>query len=98
MAELYDVISDIVKEVVKNMDVLDTSYATVVSTSPLTLEIQATHFRVKEPVAVLSDAVKYRSVTVQGETIVVNPGISKGDKVLAIKANAGQNYIVISKA
>ena len=76
---------------------LDLGYATVESTSPLSLSIKKTNLKVTEPVAVMSDNVRYRSVNVQGQRVVINPGLSVGDKVIFLKANAGQNYVVISK-
>ncbi len=96
--ELIERLQSIIIDTVKAMDLLDTGYATVVSASPLTLKIQATQLIVTEPVAVLTDNVRHKAVTVQGENIVINPGLRAGDKVLVMKANAGQNYIVISKA
>ncbi len=95
--ELIERIKSIIIDTVRAMDLLDTGYATVVSESPLTIKIQATRLIVKEPVAVLTDNVKYRAVTVQGETVVVNPGLVVGDKVLYLKANTGQSYIVMTK-
>lgn len=95
--ELIQIIKSIVIDTVRAMDLLDTGYATVVTASPLTMKIQATQLTVKEPVAVMSDNVRYRAVTVQGETVVINPGLAPGDKVLYLKANSGQNYIIMSK-
>lgn len=96
--ELYDAVRDIVRNVVNNMDPTGVCYATVLSADPLRLEIQGSRLQVDEPVAAMTDAVRYRDITVGGQVAVVNPGLAAGDKVLAIKANAGQNYIVISKA
>lgn len=95
--ELIERLKSIINDTVKAMDLLDTGYATVESVSPLTLKIQATQLIVTEPVAVLTDSLRYRAVTVQGESVIINPGIKPGDKVLVLKANAGQNYITISK-
>jgi hypothetical protein len=95
--ELIERLKSIINDTVKAMDLLDTGYATVESVSPLTLRIQATQLVVTEPVAVLTDALRYRAVTVQGESVIINPGIKPGDKVLVLKANAGQNYIAMSK-
>ncbi|WP_124065734.1 DUF2577 family protein [Clostridium sp. E02] len=95
--ELIERIKSIVIDTVRAMDLLDTGYATVVSTSPLTIKLQAMQLTIKEPVAVLTDNVKYQAITIQGETAVINPGLKAGDKVLTLKANAGQNYIIISK-
>lgn len=95
--ELIERLKSIINDTVKAMDLLDTGYATVESVSPLTLRIQATQLVVTEPVAVLTDALRYHAATVQGELVIINPGIKPGDKVLVLKANAGQNYIAISK-
>ena len=95
--ELIERLKSIINDTVKAMDLLDTGYATVVSVAPLTLKIQATQLIVTEPVAILTDNLRYKAVTVQGETVIINPGLKAGDKVLALKANSGQNYIVISK-
>lgn len=95
--ELIDQLKLIINDTVSAMDLLSTGYATVLATSPLTLKILASQLEIMEPVAELTDNVRYRAVTVQGETVVINPGLKKGDKVLVMKANAGQNYIVISK-
>ncbi|WP_143321024.1 DUF2577 family protein [Clostridium sp. HBUAS56010] len=95
--ELIERLKSIINDTVKAMDLLDTGYATVESVSPLTLRIQATQLVVTEPVAALTDALRYRAVTVQGELVIINPGIKPGDKVLVLKSNAGQNYIAISK-
>ena len=90
-------IIDSLRRVVEAMDLLDLGYATVESISPLSLSIKKTNLKVTEPVAVMSDNVRYRSVNVQGQRVVINPGLSVGDKVIFLKANAGQNYVVISK-
>jgi len=45
----------------------------------------------------MTDSVRYKAVTVQGETVVINKGLKPGDKVLYLKADSGQSYIVISK-
>lgn len=96
--ELIDVLQQTIGNCVGALDLLDTVYATVTSSSPLALTITATQLPVTEPVAVMTDNVRYRAVTVKGETVIINPGLKAGDKVLALRANAGQNYIVISKA
>lgn len=97
MSEIIDSLRRVVETTVDAMDLLDLGYATVESISPLSLSIKKTNLKVTEPVAVMSDNVRYRSVNVQGQRVVINPGLSVGDKVIFLKANAGQNYVVISK-
>ena len=96
MSEIIDSLRRVVETTVEAMDLLDLGYATVESISPLSLSIKKTNLKVTEPVAVMSDNVRYRSVNVQGQRVVINPGLSVGDKVIFLKANAGQNYVVIS--
>lgn len=97
MSEIIDSLRRAVETTVEAMDLLDLGYATVESISPLSLSIKKTNLKVTEPVAVMSDNVRYRSVNVQGQRVVINSGLSVGDKVIFLKANAGQNYVVISK-
>lgn len=97
MSEIIDSLRRAVETTVEAMDLLDLGYATVEGISPLSLSIKKTNLKVTEPVAVMSDNVRYRSVNVQGQRVVINPGLSVGDKVIFLKANAGQNYVVISK-
>lgn len=98
MSELVDALQVTIKNTVKAMDMLDSGFATVVSLSPVTLRIQTSKLTITEPVVIISENVRYRAVTIQGETVILNPGLRVGDKVLYLKANSGQNYIVIAKA
>lgn len=82
MSEIIDSLRRAVETTVEAMDLLDLGYATVESTSPLSLSIKKTNLKVTEPVAVMSDNVRYRSVNVQGQRVVINPGLSVGDKVI----------------
>lgn len=95
--ELIEVIQKIVQDTVRAQGPVAVGYATVKSVSPLTIMIQATKLDVTEPAAVLTDNVMYKDATVQGETVVIHPGLKPGDRVLFLRANEGQNYIVISK-
>lgn len=97
MSEILESLQRMTQNTVKAMDLLESRYATVVSTAPLTLSIQKSNFMVVEPVAEMTDAVRYREVIIEGQTIVINPGLVPGDKVLCLKADAGQKYIIIGK-
>ena len=95
--ELIERLQSIIIDTTRALDLLDTGYATVIFASPLTLCIEGTRLNVTEPVAVMTDNVRYKAVSIQGETVVINKGLKPGDKVLYLKANSGQSYIVISK-
>lgn len=97
MSEILESLQRMTQNTVKAMDLLDSRYATVVSTAPLTLTVQKSNFIVTEPVAEMTDGVRYHEVTIQGQTVVLNPGLVPGDKVVCLKANAGQKYIIIAK-
>ena len=45
----------------------------------------------------MSSNVRYKSVTIQGEKVILNPGLANGDKVIVLKVDAGQKYLVIAK-
>lgn len=97
MSEILESLQRMTQNTVKAMDLLDIRYATVLSTSPLALLIQKSNLTVMEPVAELTDAVRYRATTIQGQNVILNPGLIPGDKVLCLKAGAGQKYIIIAK-
>ena len=80
MSEIIDSLRRVVETTVEAMDLLDLGYATVESISPLSLSIKKTNLKVTEPVAVMSDNVRYRSVNVQGQRVV-----SIQDYLLVIK-------------
>ena len=91
MSEIINSLQIMIQNCVRAMGLLDAGYATVISSSPLTLKIQASQL------AIMSENVRYQEVIVQGEKIIINHGLAAGDKVLVLKANSGQNYIVIAK-
>lgn len=97
MVEFIEELQITIQNCIKAMDLLDAGYATVLSASPLKLRIQNTGFEVMEPVAEMSSNVAYKAITIQGEKVILNPGLAKGDRVIVLKANAGQKYIVIAK-
>ncbi len=97
--ELIDAMQAVVEDCVKGLDMLSVGYGTVISASPLIIKTQTTQTEIKEPVTVPTNLIKYRDEICPccGEKIVINPGLAAGDKVLYLKANAGQNYIVLTK-
>lgn len=78
---------------------MSVGYGTVISPSPLTIKIQATQLEVTEPVVVPTNLIKYRDEPCPccGDPVVINPGLKAGDKVLYLKINSGQNYVVLTK-
>ncbi|MFQ7553494.1 MAG: DUF2577 family protein [Blautia marasmi] len=96
MSEIINSLQIMIQNCVRAMGLLDAGYATVISSSPLTLKIQASQLEVKEPVAIMVRMCATGSNRA-GRKIIINHGLAAGDKVLVLKANSGQNYIVIAK-
>ena len=95
--ELIDELQRIVRDTVRASDPMAIVYATVIAAEPLKLSITATKLEVSDPVAVLTENVRFKDAYIDGQQIVINPGLTPGDRVLCLKANAGQNYVVLSK-
>ena len=78
-------IQRIVQECVEALKVCNIAYGTVQSTNPLEVELEQTMMALPEEVLVLTD-------TVTGDN-----ALSKGDKVIMIRATGGQQYVILSK-
>ena len=98
--ELLGVIQKIVQENIRGLKLADKETGTVISVDPLSVQPDITMPPIPSAGLVLTDAVKYRSAAVQGGsggTVVINPGLAVGDKVLMLRVSSGQCYIILSK-
>ncbi len=76
------------------------AFGTVVSVGPLSILVDNTAEPKPETGLILTDSVVARSAKVQGGsggTVVINPGLSAGDRVVMLRVQRGQRYIVLSK-
>ena len=83
--ELLGVIQEIVKNYVNAIKMTDKATGTVIKTSPLTI---------------LTSNVIERTEQVKGGaggTVTVTEGLKAGDKVLLLRVQKGQQFIVLSK-
>ena len=76
------------------------AFGTVVSVGPLSILVDNTAEPKPEAGLILTDSVVARSAQVQGGsggTAVINPGLAAGDRVIMLRVQRGQRYIVLSK-
>lgn len=100
MSNLIGVIQQIVQNTIQAMKLTDKATGTVVSVTPLAVQISVHMQPLPEVALVLTDAVKEKIAPVQGGaggTVVVSEGLKPGDKVLMLRVEHGQKYIILSK-
>lgn len=68
--------------------------------SPLSIQKEQNGIPIPEKALILTDAVRAKTASVQsgaGGTVVINEGLKVGDKVLMLRVEHGNAYIVLSK-
>ena len=76
------------------------AFGTVVSVGPLSILVDNTPEPKPEAGLILTVSVVARSAMIQGGsggTVVINPGLAAGDRVVMLRVQRGQRYIVLSK-
>ena len=100
MSDLIEVLQRIIMESLKASKLSDIAYGTVVSVSPVRIQLQTTMQAIPEAAIVLTSNVIAKTAPVQGGEggiVVINEGLAAGDKVVMLRASGGQRYIVRSK-
>lgn len=100
MSELMTVVKEIIQETADGMKLADIAVGTVVSTSPLSIQIDISMPPIPEQALILTDSVRARSAPVtggQGGTVQIHSGLAAGDKALMLRVSKGQRFIVLSK-
>ena len=100
MADLLGVLQQIMQENQQAMKPTELAFGTVVSVVPLSILVDNTAEPKPEAGLILTDSVVARSAKVQGGsggTVVINPGLAAGDRVVMLRVQRGQRYIVLSK-
>lgn len=93
------VLQELIQECVKGMKPADMMTGTVLSVSPLFVQPDVSMPPIPAAALIMTTAVTLRTVPVQGGdggTVVVNPGLQAGDKVLMLRVSGGQRYILLS--
>ena len=69
------------------------------SVSPLRVKIDSSIQSVPSAALLLTDTVRERVVPVQGGegTVTIREGLKEGDRVLMLKVQNGQQYIILSR-
>ena len=77
----------------------DKATGTVESVSPLRVKIDSSIQSVPSAALLLTDTVRERVVPVQGGegTVTIREGLKEGDRVLMLKVQNGQQYIILSR-
>lgn len=100
MTGFVGVIQQIVKNYVDAIKMTDKATGTVTKTSPLTIQTDTSLPPISGNALILTSNVIERIVTVQGGaggTVTVTEGLKAGDKVLLLRVQKGQQFIVLSK-
>lgn len=103
--ELSGVIQQIIQNTVEAMKMADKVTGTVESVSPLRIKVDASMQSIPASALILTDTVKERIVHVKncqecGEctgTVTIREGLKAGEKVLMLRVQGGQQYIVLSR-
>ena len=99
MSELVGVIQQIVQNTIEAMKMAAKATGTVESVSPLRVKIDSSIQSVPSAALLLTDTVRERVVPVQGGegTVTIREGLKEGDRVLMLKVQNGQQYIILSR-
>jgi len=100
LSELVGILQQIVQNTVKAMRMTDKAVGTVISVSPLKVQLDMTMQPIPECALLVTSAVKERIVEVKGGaggTVLVHEGLKVGDRVLMLRVQNGQQYIILSK-
>ena len=99
MSELIGVIQRIVQNTINSVNMADKATGTVESVSPLRVKIDSSIQSIPSAALLLTDTVKERIVPVQGGEgrVTIREGLKEGDRVLMLKVQNGQQYIILSR-
>ena len=106
--ELAGVIQQIVQNTVQTMKMADKATGTVESVSPLRIKVDTSTQSIPAAALVLTDTVKERIVPVENcqgctgadrctGTVTIREGLKVGEKVLMVRVQGGNQYIVLSR-
>lgn len=100
MSELIDILNLISQENQKAQKPADIAFGTVISVSPLSIQIDGFSQAMPAAALVLTSGVVAKTVSVQGGgggRVVINEGLATGDRVVMLRVSKGNRFIVLSK-
>ena len=105
MSDLIDVLNMISQNNQAAQKPADIAFGTVMSISPLSIQVEGSMQAIPASAIVLTSAVTERIVDVDGTTedmphltVKVTEGLEAGDKVVMLRLSKGQRYVVLAKA
>lgn len=103
MSELIDVLRSLVQESVGALKPAELATGTVESVAPLKIKTIETQLSIPEAALIVVETLKEKTATVEGGSgsggsVVLQKGLEAGEKVIMLRLNAGQRYLVLSRA
>ena len=100
--DLIEILQQIIQNGISELKLTDLVIGTVVTPSPLTIQIDTLMQPLPEEALIKTEAImpkSYSGTTSDGATYtaVINAGIQPGDKVVMLRCQHGQRFIVLSK-
>ncbi len=100
--DLIEVLQQLFQNGYEGLKPTDLAFGTVQTVSPLSVMIEGTMQPLPEAALVQTIGVvkrEYTGTTSDGAsfTVVLNPGLAVGDKVVMMRCAAGQRYVLLSK-
>lgn len=95
-----DLITQIVKDVIARSKPTSFFFATVESTSPLTIR-RDQKFVLDSSMLLIADSVKNteKEITINGQkqTVTIHDNLKVGEKVLILQNNGGQEFVILER-
>ena len=100
--DLIEILQQIIQNGISELKLTDLVIGTVVTASPLTIQIDTLMQPLPEEALIKTEAIMpktYSGTTSDGATftVTINEGIQAGDKVVMLRCQHGQRFIVLSK-
>jgi hypothetical protein len=93
---MLDIIKKASLGAVSNTNPVAFSYGMVTGTDPLEIQVDQ-RFILSGPALVLPESVMESAIELEGQRILVRRGLAPGDRVLLLRMQGGQSYIVLDR-
>lgn len=93
---MLDIIKKASLGAVGNTNPVAFSYGTVTEVTPLQIQVDQ-RFILSGNALVLPESIMESKIELDGKEIVVRRGLAKGDRVLMVRMQGGQSYIVLDR-
>jgi hypothetical protein len=100
--DLIEVIQQIIQNGIAELKLTDLVIGTVITNAPLTIQIDTLMQPLPEEALIKTENImpkSYTGTTSDGAsfTVIINQGVQPGDKVVMLRCQHGQRFIVLSK-